>query len=121
MAIFNLAIRAATSYGAMIVACSSTGWNRQRRHFTGKFRQLGGETWPASGTRCRIGDFNGDGPHDDILWRHDNGVLTNWLGDADGGFTVNNDDALTQVGLDWFVAGTGDYNADGRDILWRKR
>ncbi len=66
-----------------------------------------------------IGDFNGDG-RDDILWRHDNGVLTNWLGDADGGFTVNNDDALTQVGLDWFVAGTGDYNADGRDdILWR--
>src|SRR5918993_1210285 len=30
-------------------------------------------------------DFNGDG-HSDVLLRHDNGTITNWLGDANGGF-----------------------------------
>ena len=38
-------------------------------------------SWHIAGT----GDFNGDG-RDDILWRNDTGAVTNWLGQANGGF-----------------------------------
>ncbi|MCA1653027.1 MAG: FG-GAP-like repeat-containing protein [Sphingomicrobium sp.] len=65
------------------------------------------------------GDFNGD-HRDDILWRNDNGTLSDWLATPNGGFTPNDAAAFTQVGTDWHVAATGDYNGDGRaDILWR--
>ena len=40
--------------------------------------------WHVDGT----GDFNGDG-RDDILWRHNSGTLTNWLGTANGSFADN--------------------------------
>ena len=66
-----------------------------------------------------IGDFNGDGK-DDILWRHDSGFITNWLAEADGGFTPNNGNAWSSADASWQVEATGDYNGDGRDdILWR--
>ena len=65
------------------------------------------------------GDFNGDG-RSDILWRNDNGQITDWLGTASGGFTDNYVNAVKNVTTDWHVAGTGDFNGDGRDdILWR--
>ena len=66
-----------------------------------------------------VGDFNGDN-RDDILWRNDNGSVTDWLGRTDGRFDGNTDDANIKVGADWQVAGVGDFNGDGRDdVLWR--
>ena len=63
-------------------------------------------------------DFNGDG-RDDILWRNDNGLLTDWLASGSGGFATNGG-ATVNVALGWDVAGTADFNGDGRDdILWR--
>ena len=59
-------------------------------------------------------DFNGDG-RSDILLRDDSGWLTNWLGTTSGGFTVNNANAAQFFTNDWKVAGTGDFNGDGRD------
>jgi hypothetical protein len=71
--------------------------------------------WQIAGT----GDFNGDNV-DDILWRSDDGALSNWLGTDNGGFTVNDINAFNQVPTNWHVAGTGDFNGDDiDDILWR--
>jgi Ca2+-binding RTX toxin-like protein len=70
--------------------------------------------WHIAGT----GDFNGDG-RDDVLWRSDDGTVTNWLAQADGTF-AGNSSLLTQVAANWHIAGTGDFNGDGRDdVLWR--
>ena len=72
-----------------------------------------------AGTRDVRNDFNGDG-RSDVLWRHDNGQLSNWLGQANGGFVGNDANAMMGVSTNWQVAGTGDFNGDGRDdILWR--
>ena len=64
-------------------------------------------------------DFNGDG-HSDILWRNDDGSLSDWLGTANGGFINNDVHAASFAPPSWTVAGTGDFNGDGRvDLLWR--
>ena len=49
------------------------------------------------------GDFNGDN-RDDILWRSDNGAVSNWLGQANGGFAGNDANAFANVPPNWHVA-----------------
>lgn len=94
---------------------SITSWQGQ---FNGSF--IGGTVTPIE-TRWQVvgtGDFNGDG-RDDILWRHENGTVTNWLGQADGSFVGNYAAGVLALENAWQVAGTGDFNGDGRDdVLW---
>jgi hypothetical protein len=73
--------------------------------------------WQIVGT----GDFNGDG-RDDILWQSSDGTVTDWLGQANGSFIGNIANAENHVDSGWTVAGTGDFNGDGRaDVLWRNQ
>ena len=72
--------------------------------------------WSVVGT----GDFNGDG-RDDLLLRDNTGWLTDWLGTANGGFTNNGANASLFFTTDWKIAGTGDFNGDGRDDLLLRR
>ncbi len=85
--------------------------------FVGNFTFADGQAgidWHIVGT----GDFNGDG-RSDVLWRNDDGSVTDWLGQANGGFTSNFANAFGQVDNSWQIAGTGDFNGDGRDdVLW---
>jgi hypothetical protein len=52
--------------------------------------------------------------------RNDDGRITDWLGQANGGLMANDGNALHAGGTDWSVAGVGDFSGDGRsDILLR--
>ena len=61
-------------------------------------------------------DFNGDG-RSDILLRNDNGSVTNWLGQTDGGFFSNHGVAAYGLTTSWNIDAVGDFNGDGRDDL----
>lgn len=66
-----------------------------------------------------VDDFNGDG-RDDLLWRNDSGVITDWLSTNTGTFTSNWAYASFSVPVEWKVAATGDFNGDGKaDIFWQ--
>ena len=62
------------------------------------------------------GDFNGDG-RDDLLLRNDNGAVTEWLGQANGGFFSNHAVAAYGLSTSWHVDAIGDFNGDGYDDL----
>ena len=64
-------------------------------------------------------DFNGDG-RSDILWRNDDGTVTDWVGTASGGFSSNSGNFQIQADPSWQIVGSGDFNGDGRfDLIWR--
>ena len=66
-------------------------------------------------------DFNGDG-RSDILWRDSGGTIFNFLGTANGGVVNNGNNSAVTLTADWHVAGTGDFDGDGRVyILCAKR
>jgi hypothetical protein len=79
-----------------------------------------GAVAPASGwSIIGAGDFNGDG-RSDVLWQNANtGTVEEWL--MNGGATLSTPDIATVTpGSGWSLAGTADYNADGKtDLLWR--
>jgi hypothetical protein len=71
--------------------------------------------WHIVGT----GDFDGDG-RSDVMWRNNDGTVTDWMGQSNGSFIGNTANLNIVVHNDWHIVGTGDFNGDGRtDILWR--
>jgi hypothetical protein len=64
-------------------------------------------------------DFNGDG-RSDVFFQNSDGTITDWLGRPDGTFTGNAGTFSVNLGTSWHVAGTGDFNGDGRvDVLFQ--
>jgi hypothetical protein len=64
-------------------------------------------------------DFNGDG-RSDLLLRNDDGTVTDWIANGNGGFSSNSANFNIHAGPDWQVVTTGDFNGDGRvDLMWR--
>ena len=70
-----------------------------------------------------VGDFNGDGLSDVVWWTGPStGIVTNWLGTAEGRFLGNYENAAASAPDQWYLIGSGDFNGDGReDLLWRDR
>jgi len=77
----------------------------------------------ASWSIAATSDFNGDGKAD-VLWRQNSGTLAMWQMD---GSTVTSSNTVSYQGnaltpdASWSVAGTADFNGDGKaDMLWRQ-
>lgn len=68
-----------------------------------------------------IGDFNGDGRADFLMRDVGNknaGATALWLNGGNGTSFAKTD--LATLSLDWQIAGTGDFDDDGKtDVLWR--
>ena len=95
-----------------------------------QYEYFEGMTLPSGWSLVATADFNGDG-RTDLLTRNGSGQIVNWLAGPGGDdeiivdvpsatFRSNFANMRVDVDLAWKVAGTGDFNGDGRgDILWR--
>jgi hypothetical protein len=64
-------------------------------------------------------DFNGD-RRADVLLVSDSGTVIDWLGASNGAFFSNHANTTLSLPVGWRVAGTGDFDADGRaDLVLR--
>lgn len=71
---------------------------------------------PNSASAVAVGNFFGDG-HADVLWNA-NGVFSIWQ--LNGSGIVSQSDLNPAIPAGWSVAGTADFNQDGKaDLLWR--
>ncbi|URD60440.1 FG-GAP-like repeat-containing protein [Sphingomonas sp. KRR8] len=100
------------------VSGAITDWLGQTGGTFTSNHQVASYILPAGWHVAASGDFNGDA-RADLLLRNDNGSVTEWLGQANGGFSWNST-ATYALASSWHVAGTGDFNGDGRaDVLLR--
>ena len=94
-----------------------------------QYEYFEGITLPSGWNVVATADFNGDG-RTDLLTRNGSGQIVDWLAgpgeddfivDVPSATFVSNAAKMTvDVSLAWSVAGTGDFNGDGKDdILWR--
>jgi len=87
-------------------------WRRDDGAFTAWLAQGGGgfvsndaNAWAMISTNWHVvgtGDYNGDGK-DDVLWRRDDGALTNWLAGPNGSFVSNDAHAWHDVPNYWVI------------------
>jgi uncharacterized protein YbdZ (MbtH family) len=96
---------------------SVTDWLGQQGGTFFSNQQVANYALPAGWQVASSGDYNGDGRVDVLLRNSSSGTITEWLGQANGGFNWN---SAATYGLDssWHVAASGDFNGDGRtDVL----
>jgi hypothetical protein len=96
---------------------SNVVWYMNGTDWTGSAVLLGVSdvNWQIVGT----GDFNQDGKAD-ILWRYNGPGGYNVVWYMNGPTWMSSADLIPVGDPTWLIAGTGDYNNDGRvDILWR--
>jgi hypothetical protein len=83
------------------------------------FGHGGGIPYVQAHLDARWRDFDGNGTSDLFWHQADTGFVNMWLTSANGSV---NKEAPDRIGdpVEWYMAGTGDFNGDGRaDVIWR--
>ena len=82
-----------------------------------KWLQSVGTDWNIVGTS----DFNNDGKADVLFRNVNSGQNIVWFTNSDGSINYNNSRWLPTINTEWNIAGSGDFNNDGKaDIMFRQ-